>query len=198
MRRCSVISTRWSLGIGSPPHSCSPTSPKWMTASSMHRPAIRPCMPSALASFTSPRRRPTSASHAARAARCFPEIFTAVADGRLHLSAVVLLAPHLTEKTASDLIAAAAHRSKSEIKELLVARTPQPEVSLGLEAIDSLTPQALSTDQHAPGRVGRAGPTTSGDTAWVATIQYQVHDRREHEEEAALRGGVVQSPDWSG
>jgi 5-methylcytosine-specific restriction endonuclease McrA len=96
--------------------------------------------------------------YAARAARCFPEIFTAVADGRLHLSAVVLLAPHLTEKTASDLIAAAAHRSKSEIKELLVARTPQPEVSLGLEAIDSLTPQALSTDQHAPGRVEEPAP----------------------------------------
>src|SRR5512134_3619243 len=33
---------------------------------------------------------------AARAARQFPAIFDAVADGRLHLSAVTLLAPHLT------------------------------------------------------------------------------------------------------
>ena len=36
----------------------------------------------------------------ARTARQFPAIFTAVADGRLHLSAVVLLAPHLTPETA--------------------------------------------------------------------------------------------------
>ncbi|TMQ63981.1 MAG: hypothetical protein E6K78_10045 [Candidatus Eisenbacteria bacterium] len=34
--------------------------------------------------------------HAARAARRFPAIFAALAEGRLHLSAVVMLAPHLT------------------------------------------------------------------------------------------------------
>src|SRR5437867_7820404 len=33
---------------------------------------------------------------AARAARKFPALFDALADGRLHLSGVVLLAPHLT------------------------------------------------------------------------------------------------------
>jgi hypothetical protein len=40
---------------------------------------------------------------AARAARRFPAIFDAIAEGRLHLSAVVLLAPHLTESTAGEL-----------------------------------------------------------------------------------------------
>src|SRR6059036_414628 len=43
----------------------------------------------------------------ARAARRFPVIFDAIAEGRLHLSGVVLLAPHLTEDTAEDLLAAA-------------------------------------------------------------------------------------------
>ena len=33
----------------------------------------------------------------ARAARRFPAIYQAIADGRLHLSTVVLLAPYLTE-----------------------------------------------------------------------------------------------------
>src|SRR5881628_1961953 len=47
--------------------------------------------------------------HAARAARRFPAIFAALAEGRLHLSAVVLLAPHLTEATVDDLLAAATH-----------------------------------------------------------------------------------------
>ena len=37
---------------------------------------------------------------AARAARKFPAIFAGLADGSLHLSAVVLLAPHLTPETA--------------------------------------------------------------------------------------------------
>jgi len=50
---------------------------------------------------------------AARAARQFPALVGAVAEGRLHLSAVVLLAPHLTEETATELLAAAAHRTRS-------------------------------------------------------------------------------------
>src|SRR5262245_46787967 len=37
---------------------------------------------------------------AARVGRQFPAIFPAVADGRLHLAAIVLLAPHLTAKNA--------------------------------------------------------------------------------------------------
>jgi 5-methylcytosine-specific restriction endonuclease McrA len=90
--------------------------------------------------------------HAARAARCYPEIFAAVADGRLHLSAVVLLAPHLSEEKASDLIRAATHRTKSEIQEMLDRRS-QPELSPRLEAVDSVDAQTPSIDQHAPGRV---------------------------------------------
>src|SRR5438093_8805485 len=48
---------------------------------------------------------------AARAARQFPAVFTAVAEGRLHLSAVVLLAPHLTPENADELLGAAALKS---------------------------------------------------------------------------------------
>jgi len=49
---------------------------------------------------------------AARAANRFPAIFDLVADRRLHLSAVCLLAPHLTEDTAGELLAAATHRAR--------------------------------------------------------------------------------------
>src|SRR5207249_6474324 len=55
---------------------------------------------------------------AARAARRFPALFAAVADGRLHLGAVVLLAPHLTEDTADELLTAATYRTKAEIERL--------------------------------------------------------------------------------
>ncbi len=64
---------------------------------------------------------------AARAARQFPAIFEALADGRLHLSAVVLLAPHLTRENADELLAAAAHKTKAEIEELVARRFPRSE-----------------------------------------------------------------------
>jgi hypothetical protein len=63
----------------------------------------------------------------ARTARAFPAFFPAIADGRLHLTAVRLLAPHLTEENHVDLIAAAAHLKKVEIEVLLASRFPQPE-----------------------------------------------------------------------
>ncbi|MBI5710487.1 MAG: hypothetical protein HZC42_09320 [Candidatus Eisenbacteria bacterium] len=73
--------------------------------------------------------------HAARTARRFPALFAALADGRLHLSAVVMLAPHLTPENADELLAAAAHRSKAELEELLAQRFPRPELPEQVQAI---------------------------------------------------------------
>ena len=56
---------------------------------------------------------------AARAARQFPLLFDALAEGRLHLAAVCLLAPHLTAENAERLVEAATHRRKAEIEEML-------------------------------------------------------------------------------
>jgi hypothetical protein len=63
---------------------------------------------------------------AARAARRFPALFVAIAEGRLHLAAVCLLAPHLTAENAEELIQAATHRPKSEIEAMLARRFPVP------------------------------------------------------------------------
>src|SRR5688572_14688101 len=52
---------------------------------------------------------------AARAARQFPILFTEIAEGRLHLTAVCLLAPYLTEENVEELVQAAANRRKSEV-----------------------------------------------------------------------------------
>src|SRR5512132_174920 len=59
---------------------------------------------------------------AARAARKFPAIFAALAEGRLHLTAVCLLAPYCAVENVQDLIEAATHRPKSEIQEMLALR----------------------------------------------------------------------------
>jgi hypothetical protein len=65
---------------------------------------------------------------AARAARRFPALFEAVAQGRLHLAAVGLLAPYLTEASAEELLAAATHQSKAEIERRLAERFPRPDL----------------------------------------------------------------------
>jgi hypothetical protein len=65
---------------------------------------------------------------AARAARRFPVLFVAVAEGRLHLTAVGLLAPHLTPENVDEFVAAATKRSKVEIEDLPARRgAPKPE-----------------------------------------------------------------------
>jgi hypothetical protein len=64
---------------------------------------------------------------AARAAREFPVLFAAVEDGKLHLSAVCLLRPHLTAENLDELVAAATHRRKSEVESWLARRFPQEE-----------------------------------------------------------------------
>ena len=67
----------------------------------------------------------------ARVARRFPAILESIADGRLSLSGVLLLAPHLTDESdglADELIAAAAHKTNSAIKLLLAERFPQPDL----------------------------------------------------------------------
>jgi hypothetical protein len=89
---------------------------------------------------------------AARVARRFPILFDAIAQGRLHLSAVVLLAPHLTEGTADELVAAATHRSKTAVERLLAERFPRTEVLAWAGAAPAAS-APLSAEQHAPGHV---------------------------------------------
>jgi hypothetical protein len=97
---------------------------------------------------------------AARAARRFPQIFVAIADGRLHLSGVVLLAPHLTDDNADDLLAAACHKSKGEIEVLLAERAPRPDVPTTL--VPLLGPAGSpSAEAVAPGPPHVPPPSTT-------------------------------------
>jgi 5-methylcytosine-specific restriction endonuclease McrA len=60
----------------------------------------------------------------ARVARRFPVVFDAIADGRLNLSGVMLLARCMTRANGSELLEAAMNRSRAEIQELLARRFP--------------------------------------------------------------------------
>src|SRR4029434_498019 len=72
---------------------------------------------------------------AARAGRDFPAVFEALAAGRVNLTVVFLLAPHLTRDSVDDLLAAATHKSKSEVERLLAARFPMPDLPTVIEPL---------------------------------------------------------------
>jgi hypothetical protein len=64
----------------------------------------------------------------ARLARRFPRILEFVADSRIHLTGLRLLAPVLTEHNIDGALTAACGKSKREIGELVAALAPRPPV----------------------------------------------------------------------
>ncbi|TMQ56810.1 MAG: hypothetical protein E6K72_04420 [Candidatus Eisenbacteria bacterium] len=101
--------------------------------------------------------------YAARAARQFPAIFAAVAEGRLHLSGVVTLAPRLTPENADELLEAATHKTRDEILHLLAERFPKPDLPARLGDTSAPTgeqapdPVGDYAARHAPGHVESPG-----------------------------------------
>ncbi|HEY7514867.1 MAG TPA: hypothetical protein VIC87_10340, partial [Vicinamibacteria bacterium] len=64
----------------------------------------------------------------ARASREHPVLLEMLEDGRLHLSGIAMLAPHLTRENRDSLLARAVHKSKRQIEEILAERAPRPDV----------------------------------------------------------------------
>lgn len=73
--------------------------------------------------------------HAARTARRYPEIFEAIADGRLHVSAVILLGPYLGAGGGPDLLIAAEGKTEFEIEQMLAERFPRTDVLALIEEV---------------------------------------------------------------
>jgi len=90
--------------------------------------------------------------HAARAARRFPLLFEAVADGRLSVTAVRMLAPHLKPENLKELVAVATRKTKRQLRRELIRRfgavAVEPTV---IEQRDR--PQAARIEQLVPERV---------------------------------------------
>jgi 5-methylcytosine-specific restriction endonuclease McrA len=89
---------------------------------------------------------------AARAAREQPCVLAMLADGRLHLSAIARLAPHLTNANARAVLGRAVHRSKREILELVAELAPRPDVPAAIRALPRReVDRSASTPGSAPG-----------------------------------------------
>ncbi|HKO21237.1 MAG TPA: HNH endonuclease [Candidatus Eisenbacteria bacterium] len=84
---------------------------------------------------------------AARAARQFPELFQAVADGRLHLIGVCLLAPYLNPSNSSELIRGASDKPRLEIEAWLVDRLAPVPMEFGVGEV-ATSQVGLPSDAH--------------------------------------------------
>jgi len=76
---------------------------------------------------------------AARAAREHAVILEMLADGRLHLTAVALLAPHLTTTNCEAVLSRAVHRSKRQVLELVAELAPRPDVPSRIRKLPTRT-----------------------------------------------------------
>jgi len=79
---------------------------------------------------------------AARASREHPLLLDMLADGRLHLSGVGKLAPHLTRENAPVLLARAVHKTKRQIEELIAELAPRPDAPTVVRKLPERPPSA--------------------------------------------------------
>ena len=91
----------------------------------------------------------------ARASRKHPVLLALLEDGRLHLTGIALLAPHLTKENRDLLLKRATHRSKRQVQELIAEIAPRPDVP----AVMRKLPQR-----------GRAQPTLSPGLEAIAPL----------------------------
>jgi hypothetical protein len=96
---------------------------------------------------------------AARAAKKFSVILDMLFEGSLNLTAVRLLAPHLTADNHQTLFAAASRKSKREVEELVARHSPRPDVPSSVRKL----PAARETP--APPAVPASAPALSPPSA---------------------------------
>jgi hypothetical protein len=79
----------------------------------------------------------------ARAARRFPVVIEMLADGRVHLTAVRLLAPHLTPDNHHEVLGSARGKTKLEIQEIVARLAPRPDAPASVRRVPAARPEPL-------------------------------------------------------
>ncbi len=77
---------------------------------------------------------------AARFVKTFPALFDAVANGELHLTGLLMIAPHLTPSNQHDVLARARHRTKKELAKLVRELDPLPDVPARIAPLGPAAP----------------------------------------------------------
>ncbi len=137
---------------------------------------------------------------AAKTASKFPDTFALVAKGRLHLSAVCMLAPKLTPENAPGLLEAATHQSKTSIASLLAGRFPKPDLPTSIRPVDagSYDPDHAAGDAPlfgvgAPLPPARVAPLSAESFELRCTLGKHLHEKLRYVQ--ALLGSAVATHD---
>jgi hypothetical protein len=136
---------------------------------------------------------------AARAARRFPSILESLADGSLTLTAVRLLAPHLTVDNHLRVLASARHMCKLDIERLVASLNPKPDVPAVIRKLpeprrgvtdgSTTVMPLLPTSALVPQAAAAPANTADGYAARAAPLQDPAHHFARHTRQAAPRAG---------
>jgi len=122
---------------------------------------------------------------AARAARRFPLVLNGLEDGSLTLTAVRLLAPHLTAMNHAEVLASAQYLGKREIERLAASLAPKPPVPPAirklpqprLEVSPNPQPSWPSPARDSPGARPVVAPLAPELYKIQLTISRDTHDK---------------------
>ena len=106
----------------------------------------------------------------ARVSRRFPRILELIPDGRLNLTSIVCLAPHLrriSKKAGDELLAVAEGKTRAELELMLAERFPKADLPTVVQA---LSPRC-ATSELAPGPVCDTPLTSSVGSSAVVQVE---------------------------
>jgi len=135
---------------------------------------------------------------AMRTAQRFPLVLEMIASGDIHLTAVNMLAAHLTEENHVEVLARARHRSKREIEVLIAEIAPRPDVASRVMALPQPAPLAapgegVGLEVRAPERVARpavVAPLSPRRYEIRVTVDQETHDKLRQLQDLLAHSGV--------
>ena len=102
---------------------------------------------------------------AARVARRYPVILDMLADGRLGLTTVRLLAPVLSDSNCDAALTEAAGASKCEVEKLVARLNPRPDVPATVRRLPTPVPAPTRVRAPAPVRPGSSSSSSDSQDA---------------------------------
>ncbi len=107
---------------------------------------------------------------AARLMRQFPLIYALLVAGRIHLTALMLLKPHLTEENHEEWLLLACEKSKRQVEKLVAARCPRPDVPTSIRKLPAAKQSPLeTTPADLDGMECASAPASRSTTQAMAT-----------------------------
>jgi len=131
----------------------------------------------------------------ARAARRFPVILEMLGEGTIHLTAVRLLAPHLTPENHLEVLYSARGKTKQQVQEIVARLAPRPDVPCTVRKVSASSRSVID----APSASGPAGVTVDTGGTGDSSVTGGGPDRagRSTSSVAPLLSSAVPSPAMS-